>query len=55
MAVKVDKEKCTGCAACKAACPMDAIEMKDGKAYINESCAECGACVSECPQGALLL
>lgn len=55
VAVKVDKEKCTGCSACKSACPMDAIEMKTGKAHVNESCVECGACLSECPMGALSL
>jgi electron transfer flavoprotein alpha subunit len=55
MAVKVDKEKCTGCAACKSACPMDTIEMKDGKAQVNDMCVECGACISECPRGALSL
>ncbi len=30
-------KKCTGCAACKAACPMDAIEMNEGKAQVSEA------------------
>ncbi|NLD93909.1 MAG: 4Fe-4S binding protein [Fibrobacter sp.] len=47
MAVKVDKEKCTGCAACTSACPMDAIEIKNGKAQISDACAECGVCISQ--------
>lgn len=55
MAVNVNKEKCTGCAACKAACPVDAIEIKNGKAHVSDTCVECGACVSECPVGALSL
>lgn len=55
MAVKVDKEKCTGCAACKVMCPIDAIEMKNGKAQVSDTWLECGACISECPQGALSL
>lgn len=55
MAIKVNTEKCTGCAACKLSCPVDAIEMKDGKAYISEACLECGACIPECPCGALSL
>jgi len=53
MAVKVDKEKCTGCSACKLVCSMDAIEIKDGKAQVSELCVECGACLPECPCGAL--
>lgn len=55
MAVKVNKEKCTGCSACKSACSMDAIEIIDGKVCINESCVECGACLAECASGALSL
>ncbi len=55
MAVNVNKEKCTGCAVCKSACPVDAIEIKDGKAYVSEMCVECGACISECPCEALSL
>lgn len=55
MAVKVDNKKCTGCSSCQSACPVDAIEMKHGKASVNESCVECGACLSACPTGALTL
>ena len=54
MAAKIDKEKCVGCEACKDACPAEAIEMKDGKAFVKEDdCLSCGACADECPQKAI--
>ncbi|MDR3588936.1 MAG: FAD-binding protein, partial [Negativicutes bacterium] len=52
MAVLVTKE-CIGCGACEPVCPFGAIEMKDGKAYINEACTQCGACIDTCPVGAI--
>ncbi len=55
MAISVKKEKCTGCAACISICPMDAIDIKDVKAHVNETCIECRVCISACPQGALYL
>jgi ferredoxin len=55
MAVKLSEEKCNGCGACKDICPMEAIEIKDGKAVINDLCVECGACVPQCPNNALTL
>ncbi|MBN2599286.1 MAG: 4Fe-4S binding protein [Candidatus Thermoplasmatota archaeon] len=55
MAVKVDKEKCTGCGACVAVCPVEAIKVTE-KAEVNEdTCIDCGACVDECPVQALSL
>jgi len=54
MAVIVNKDQCIGCGACVPACPFDAIEMQDGKAYINEKCTMCGACVPVCPVEAIL-
>ena len=53
MAVIVNKDQCIGCGACVPACPFDAIEMQDGKAYINEKCTMCGACVPVCPVEAI--
>lgn len=56
MAIKVDRNKCTGCEACIGTCPVQVLEMKDGKAsYKDEGCIECGACVSVCPVEALTL
>jgi Fe-S-cluster-containing hydrogenase component 2 len=56
MAAKVDKETCVGCESCVGTCPVEAIEMNDGKAVVEEGkCVECGACVSACPVDAISL
>lgn len=55
MAVKVDKEKCTGCRACVEVCPVNAIKIESEKAVIAEECVECSACVNECPNEAITL
>ena len=51
--LKIDKEKCLGCGACAANCPVQAITPKDGKYEIGEACVECGACAANCPAGAI--
>jgi electron transfer flavoprotein alpha subunit len=53
MPVIVNLEKCNGCETCLESCPFDAIEITDGKAYINEYCNLCMACLSVCPEGAI--
>jgi len=53
MAVKVDKDKCNGCGACKDVCPVNAIKIESEKAMISNDCVECGACVSQCPREAI--
>jgi NAD-dependent dihydropyrimidine dehydrogenase PreA subunit len=53
MAAKVDIEKCTGCAVCVDACPLEAIKVENGKANIGDNCAECGVCIKECPNSAI--
>ena len=55
MAVQIEESKCTGCGLCVEACPSDAIEIKGGKAVVNDNCVDCGACVDECPNGAISL
>ncbi|MBD3207331.1 4Fe-4S dicluster domain-containing protein, partial [Candidatus Bathyarchaeota archaeon] len=47
-------DKCTGCEICLNICPFGAIEMREGRAYINEACRACGECVDECPVGAIV-
>jgi len=51
--LKIDKEKCLGCGACAANCPVGAIQEKDGKYEIGEACVECGACAANCPAQAI--
>jgi electron transfer flavoprotein alpha subunit len=53
MPVKIMRDKCTGCEECVASCPVSAIEMKDGKAFINEYCEACMTCLNVCPEGAI--
>lgn len=54
MPIVVKQDKCTGCESCLAVCPYDAIEMKEGKAFINEYCQICMACLPVCPEGAIV-
>lgn len=54
MPVKVNIDKCNGCQECVASCPVEAIEIKDGKAFINEYCEACMVCLSACPEGAIV-
>jgi NAD-dependent dihydropyrimidine dehydrogenase PreA subunit len=48
--VTVDKEKCDGDEECVDICPMDVLEMVDGKAEpVNmEDCEGCESCVEVC-------
>jgi len=53
MAVWVVKEECAGCEGCLEACPVGAISIRDGLAFIDEKCNSCGACLESCEQGAI--
>lgn len=53
MAVMIMRDVCRGCKMCMRACPFRAIEMRDGRAYINEKCTGCGSCVIYCPVKAI--
>ena len=55
MAVKIDNEKCTGCAACIDVCPVNAIKIESEKAVVSEECIDCGACISQCSVEAITL
>lgn len=48
-------EKCNSCGVCAAVCPMDNIQLKQGKAVHGHACAACYACLHWCPQNATLL
>lgn len=51
--VFTNKARCRDCYRCVRMCPVKAIQMKEGQAYVVDSrCIACGTCVRECPQGA---
>ena len=54
MAAKVDKDTCTGCAACVEACPVEAIKIEDDVAVVDaDTCTDCGACTGACTTEAI--
>ncbi len=44
---------CIGCGKCVSKCYIQAIEIRDGRAFIGEYCRACGRCASACPNGAI--
>jgi electron transfer flavoprotein alpha subunit/NAD-dependent dihydropyrimidine dehydrogenase PreA subunit len=53
MAIFIDYDLCTGCKRCEKICPYNGIEVKDGKAVVNERCTSCGVCIDTCPENAI--
>ena len=53
--IKIDEDKCTGCALCIPGCPEGALQIIDGKARLVSDlmCDGLGACIGECPEGAI--
>ena len=48
-----DKAKCEDCYRCLRNCPVKAIKIKDGQAFVEENrCILCGKCIEQCPQNA---
>lgn len=51
--VFTDKARCRDCYRCLRACPVKAIGVREGQAFVVEGrCISCGTCIRECPQGA---
>lgn len=48
-----NKARCRDCYRCLRHCPVSAIKMKDGQAFVQiDRCILCGTCLKECPQEA---
>lgn len=48
-----NKARCRDCYRCLRNCPVNAIKLIDGQAFVeNERCILCGTCLKECPQNA---
>ena len=51
--VFTNKARCRDCYRCLRVCPVKAIRMHDGQAFVVEDrCISCGTCIRECPQKA---
>lgn len=51
--IKIDKKICLNCLACFSACPISAIEEKDGMLKATEKCTDCRKCIVSCPTNAI--
>ncbi|MBD3290373.1 4Fe-4S dicluster domain-containing protein [candidate division KSB1 bacterium] len=50
----IDSNLCNSCQKCVRVCPVDAIEMRNDKAFIiKEKCTNCRACITACPVQAI--
>tara|TARA_B100000945_G_scaffold312023_1_gene306015 strand:- start:1456 stop:1662 length:207 start_codon:yes stop_codon:yes gene_type:complete len=50
----VDEDKCFGCGACIALCPVNVLDLENRVAVVDEgNCTHCEHCISSCPVFAL--
>jgi iron only hydrogenase large subunit-like protein/uncharacterized Fe-S cluster-containing protein len=51
--VFTNKARCRDCYRCLRACPVKAIRVSEGQAFVDpDRCISCGTCIRECPQRA---
>ena len=51
---QVDDDRCFGCAACIALCPVNALDLVNQLAIVEEPiCTHCNLCIPACPVFAL--
>ena len=51
----INIEKCVGCGQCAKICPLNNLEIKNGKATSKGKCTLCYRCFSSCPAKALTI
>ena len=50
----VDEDRCFGCGACIALCPVHVLNLEDRMIYVDEpNCTHCRLCLPSCPVFAL--
>ena len=50
----VDGDKCFGCGACIALCPVNVLDLQNRLAVVDEkNCTHCELCIPSCPVFAL--
>jgi len=54
---RIEQALCTGCHRCVDICPTQALDQRDGKAYLcyPDRCTYCTACEDVCPVSAIAL